>query len=272
MSTDAGHPDNAALADFDGGTLRADQAATISAHLSHCPACARRLQAFDVTRRELHGLADPPLPDRYANRIASAVRAEQAARPVRPRLLTRWHGGAAALAAAAVVVLFVVGVVVVYNGGSHSKQTAADKAAGGVRQIASAPRIESTGRNYTAPTMNADVAALLTTKSISAGSNSITGGAPATPAPTNAPQASTSRSLSFSSILQAYRDPAYLERCLLSLEAGPTAVAVDVAYYNRQPSAIIVVPSPGHPARLDVFVVPPNCDPNQVKFFHVPRP
>jgi hypothetical protein len=267
MSTDAGHPDNAALADFDGGVLGADQATQISAHISLCPTCARRLQAFDTTRRALHGLAEPPLPDSYANRIAAAVRAEQAARPVRPRLLSRWHGGAAALAAAAVVVLFVVGAVVGFNSGSHSKQTAANKPAGGARRIASGPQIQSTGRNYTAATMGTNVAALLATKAISA-----TGGSAATPSPARAPQESTAQSLSLSAILQSYRDPAYLERCLSTLEAGPTAFAVDIAYFNRQPSAIIVVPATGHPNLLDVFVVPPNCNPNQVKFFRVPRP
>ena len=266
MSTDAGHPDNAALADFDGGVLDADQAATISAHIAACQSCAQRVQAFDATRRDLHELANPPVPDQYANRISAALRSEVAARPVKPRLLARWHGGAAALAAAAVVVLFVVGAVVVWGESSPSHQEAAKRSTGAAPGSAGATRIESTRRDYTARTMSSDVAMLLTT------SSPVSGGLAATPSPASAPQESAAQTDALSTALQSYRNPAFLQRCLLSLEAGPTALAVDVAYYNNQASAVIVVPAPSHTDRLDVFVVPTNCDPNQVKFFRVPRP
>ena len=55
----------------------------------------------------------------------------------------------------------------------------------------------------------------------------------------------------------------------------PTPLVVDVAKFDGQPATVIVLPTADEANRLDVYVVGPDCGPDDAKVLHfarVPRP
>jgi hypothetical protein len=98
--------------------------------------------------------------------------------------------------------------------------------------------------------------------------------APATDGPTPEAEAlSTSGDL-----LAAFRaDAAQRSGCVTFLADGQSVrtVAVDVGYFNQQPSVLVVLAFPSSPAMLDAYVVDPGCsaDGAEIRYFvRVSRP
>ena len=51
-----------------------------------------------------------------------------------------------------------------------------------------------------------------------------------------------------------------LADCVTELAGGPaTPLAVDLATFDGQPAAVVLLPGIGGPGRVDVWVVPPDC-------------
>ena len=49
-------------------------------------------------------------------------------------------------------------------------------------------------------------------------------------------------------------------------------MAVDLASYEGQPAAVVLLPTPDDPGTVDVFVVKPECPPGEFLYFvRVPR-
>jgi hypothetical protein len=64
-----------------------------------------------------------------------------------------------------------------------------------------------------------------------------------------------------------------LATCAAGLAGGPvTPVAVDLAKYEGQPAAVLLLPTPDDPASVDVYVVKPTCPTGEFLYFaRVPR-
>lgn len=81
MTAPARHPDPEQLAAFAAGEPEVLDPLIIQAHLDVCSVCAADVQALHALDSELAALAEPALPAGLAERLAAAVRAENAAHP-----------------------------------------------------------------------------------------------------------------------------------------------------------------------------------------------
>jgi hypothetical protein len=265
------HLDLDQLAELDEGLLGPEGATRASEHLATCPECRQQQLRLESARAEL-AAAPPvgPVPDDVADRLDAALSA--AAHPVAssahpgsgtvvPVTARRSPvGGMRWLQAAAVLVLLlaVVGIGVSAvgggdsaGGGSGGGSTAADSsAAGNLAGTAQVP-VQQTGTHYTASDLGRQVQHLVSTKRA------------AVPGP-EAAGAPAARSLS----------GARLTSCLRGLQ-DTHPLAVDLASFDGQPAAVVVLRTPGDPKHVDAWVVAPSCSASnaQVKdFLRVPRP
>lgn len=81
MTAPARHPDPEQLAAFAAGEPEVLDPLIIQAHLDVCSVCAADVRALDELDAELAALAEPELPAGLAQRLTTAVRAENAAHP-----------------------------------------------------------------------------------------------------------------------------------------------------------------------------------------------
>jgi len=191
--------------------------------------------------------------------------------------------GLAGLAAAAAVVLLVGGVVAgalhLRNGGDAHSQTSAGNSGGAT--LAAPPHTYATthsGADYTKASLAAAIPALIGSPAgaphaaplYNSGSDQAVAGTagspapPAPPAPTSAAGASEAKSglTSLSVMDPLAQQPAVLFACIAALSgsrSGAVPLAVDIARFNDRPAAVIVLPSPGHPADVEAWVVGPGC-------------
>jgi hypothetical protein len=281
------HLDADALADLEEGLLDRDHVASARAHVAGCPRCRAELAALTDVRERLAAAAEveamPPDVVARLDQALAAVAAEPASTavtrsviPLRepqrssPRGL-RW------LQAAAVVVLILAGGAVAVSAlrGSDDnsvKDTSASTGSAGGRAAADAGSypVTASGRHWTKASVEAGVPQLLTgtlsptlpPSSFSAQDN----GSGAAEAP---------RALAGVPAARLAGGPA-LADCVTELAGGPaTPLAVDLATFDGQPAAVVLLPGIGGPGRVDVWVVPPDCGQGKGQFLYyanVPRP
>lgn len=276
------HLDSDALADLEEGLLDRDHVASARAHVAGCPRCQAELAALTGVRERLAAAADVgPMPADVVARLDQAlagVAAEPASTavtrsviPLRepqrssPRGL-RW------LQAAAVVVLILAGGAVAVsalrgadndNGGTASSAAGAGTADKRVPGAAGSYPVTASGRHWTKQSVTAGVPQLL------AGTLS-----PALPPSSFAAQDDTSGSASAPRELAGVPaarlagGPA-LADCVTELAGGPaTPLAVDLATFDGQPAAVVLLPGIGGPGRVDVWVVPPDCAQGKGQFLY----
>jgi hypothetical protein len=274
------HLDADALADLDEGLLDRDHMASARAHVAGCPQCRAELAALTGVRERLAAAAEvAPMPDEVAARLDRAL-AEVATEPAStavtrsviplreprrssPRGL-RW------LQAAAVVVLVLAGGAVAVSAlrGSDNDNfaTSSGTAGGKADQRAAADGgypVTASGRHWTKESVTAGVPQLL------AGTLS-----PALPPSSVSAQGDTSGSVAAPRELAGVPasrlagGPA-LADCVTELAGGPaTPLAVDLATFDGQPAAVVLLPGIGGPGRVDVWVVPPDCAQGKGQFLY----
>jgi hypothetical protein len=74
------HYSDDSLASFVGDALKPRKAARIGAHLVQCPSCQRRIDTLKAVPSLLANVAFPPMPERMASRIETALASEASAR------------------------------------------------------------------------------------------------------------------------------------------------------------------------------------------------
>jgi hypothetical protein len=246
---------------------------------------------------------DVPMPDDVVRRINAAVVAERVAStlPDSPAALVDAEDGAVPAAAgtatvtvlpsaeerrgpsyagltkllavaAAVVVVVGVGAIIKNNGGlSTGASTSAgassapeDAAAGGG---SSGKTVNATGLDYSATALAGQVRDLV------AGTPQVAtpvSGGDSSSGPT--PQGSGTRSSAYT-----LADRGVLAACVTSLTGGTSVepVVVDEGSYGGKPAQIVVLPTEGDPASLDVWVVAPGCgtgpEPTVLEFQRIAR-
>jgi hypothetical protein len=280
------HLDADALADLDEGLLDRDHVASARAHVAGCPRCRAELAALTGVRERLAAAAEvEPMPAEVVARLDRAlagVAAEPASTavtrsviPLRepPRSSPR---GLRWLQAAAVVVLILAGGAVAVSAlrGSDngSFKDSGGGTAGSADQRAAAPGsypVTASGRHWTKASVEAGVPQLL------AGTLSPTLPPSGFAAEDNANGSVAPRELAGVPAARLAGGPA-LADCVTELAGGPaTPLAVDLATFDGQPAAVVLLPGIGGPGRVDVWVVPPDCAQGKGQFLYyanVPRP
>ena len=276
------HPDLDTLADLQEGLLPPTPAAAVSDHLVQCPACRTDFAALGEIPGRLAGAADVgAMPDELASRLDEALAAEPRTASVtitplaaaRRNRLTR-DNRVLQLAAAVVLVLAATGIGISALQDRAGDTTAADRASAGddSRELADgAVPVLSTGADYTQASVAAAVPRLLAADGPKVMAN------PEADAPTRAADTTDSgydARLSEGSALSA---------CVTAITDDPdtpvvempTPLVVDVAKFDGKAATVIVLPTAGDATRLDVYVVGPDCGPDDAKVLHfarVPRP
>jgi hypothetical protein len=273
------HLDADALADLDEGLLDRDHLASARAHAAGCPQCRAELAALTGVRERLAAAAEvEPMPAAVVARLDRAL-ADVATEPAStavtrsiipmrepqrssPRGL-RW------LQAAAVVVLILAGGAVAVSalrGSDNNDVATSGSAAGKADQRAAADGtypVTASGRHWTKESVTAGVPQLLagtlgpTLPPSSFSAQDDTSGSATAP-----------RELAGVPAARLAGGPA-LADCVTELAGGPaTPLAVDLATFDGQPAAVVLLPGIGGPGRVDVWVVPPDCAQGKGQFLY----
>lgn len=283
------HVDPEALADLQEGLLDPPAAAAAEGHLVGCRDCRGQLARFEEIRHRL-AAAEPvgPLPDDLAERLDQALAAAAtepgstaASRTVIPmrspqRATAR---GMRLLQAAAVLVLVFAGGALGVSAldGLGNDSTSNDSAAGGAGDTGSSATkpdasfpVSISGRDWTAATLQQDAPRLAAGDLVPSQAGRLSSGGSGA-----APEASdgAARELADAPASRlAGGQP--LASCAAGLAGAPvTPVAVDLARYEGEPAAVLVLPTTDDPSALDVFVVEPACPTGSFLYFaRVQRP
>jgi hypothetical protein len=302
-----GHLDDDTLADLHEDLLAPAAARSAGDHLAGCAVCADRADRL----ARLPGLladagATGPVPVEVATGIDAALSAEAVSagapgtRTVTPLVPERRRSpaGMRVLQAAAVLVLVLAGVGLALSalggGGGGDASTAGDAgadAAGGSSERSGALGqfpLTVSGRAWTGTSLTEAVPDLLAARlappvdaqslrESAAGSDTSRTDAPddegtddgaddgdeetGTPAPAAAPAGAR----------RLASGPALAE-CVAALADGPvTPLAVDLATWEGDPAAVILLPTPDDPATLDLWVVAPDCSAADAKVRYFAR-
>jgi hypothetical protein len=290
MTSDTGHVPAEVLADAAEGLLPAAEQSAVDEHLSHCTDCRQVAVDLRDIPTLLAAAPSPPMPDDVAMRIEAALQAEPPltastpreaittpARARRTRRMPVWIGAAAA------AVLGVTGAVLGLRAldAPESSTSSISGAALEADRAAEAPdatlAAPPDSRDYTADTLDERVQALVRTGD----ADDSTAGDGREAAPGTLPGSGTSGEAAApgqdESSLGALGTPAGLAACIEALtgRTGVTPLAVDVATYEGQPAAILVLPDPTDDAFLDVRVVGAGCSADNddvIAATRVPRP
>jgi hypothetical protein len=291
------------LADLQAGLLHDRAERPTREHLVTCPACRADLEVLAAIPDRLAAAGSvEPIPADVASRLDAALAAAASAAPDVAATPTgvpslgatathrRDRSGPRGLrllqAAAAVVVVLGLGALAVsaIHGGSQDGAGTAGGASSD--RAASAPKsaavpVTASGRNWTPSTLAAAAPALASgtfgpalsqydSARKTAASSTSSATAPASPTPAaglvNSSAAGPAARLS---------DPDALRACVTNLNDGDQTMqplAVDLARWQGQPAAVLVFPTVGDPASLDVYVVAPDCPTGLfLNFARVPR-
>jgi len=230
----------------------------------------RDYAARDLTAEGLRVFThfDPRIQRRVEQGIAHVLGRIEAERKLAPGTLQ----------AAAVVVLLLGGIGVVLsaiqNTGRDAGSTATETSAGG--GVEAAPKtteggypVTASGRNWSAETV-VDAVPEIVAGTVGPPAESPAadqgGGSDSTPDTKD-----SARVLSSAGRLASGEE---LARCVGNLNLGPvTPLAVDLARWEGNPAAVIVLPTPDDPSTADLFVVTPACPAGEFLYFaRVPRP
>jgi hypothetical protein len=274
------HLDADALADLDEGLLDRDHMASARAHVAGCPQCRAELAALTGVRERLAATAEvEPMPadviarlDRALADVATEPASTAVTRSVIPLRQPQRSAprGLRWLQAAAVVVLVLAGGAVAVSAlrGSDNDSfgTTSGSAAGKADQRAAADGsypVTASGRHWTKESVTAGVPQLLagtlspTLPPSSFSAQDDTSGSAAAP-----------RELAGVPAARLAGGPA-LADCVTELAGGPaTPLAVDLATFDGQPAAVVLLPGIGGPGRVDVWVVPPDCAQGKGQFLY----
>lgn len=283
------HVDPDVLADLQEGLLDGPAADAATAHLADCPTCRGDLAALDEVRDLLAGAPDVgPVPADLVDRLDLAL-AGAAAEPalsvasttVVPLRAPETKGprGMRVLQMAAVLVLIfaggALGVSALLNAGGGSSEdagTTASDAGGDSSDSAGAATfpVTATGRDWT-PEALREAAPGLASGALAPAAVGQLASPPATDDDSTSSGNAEERSRSFADAPagRLAGGPA-LADCATELAGGPVApVAVDLASYEGQPAAVLLLPTPDDPSTVDVYVVKPECPPGE--FLHFVR-
>jgi hypothetical protein len=270
------HLDADALADLDEGLLDRDHMASARAHVAGCPQCRAELAALTGVRERLAAAAEvEPMPaavvarlDRALADVATEPASTAVTRSVIPLREPQRSAprGLRGLQAAAVVVLVLAGGAVAVSAlrGSDNNDvaTSSGSAAGKADQRAAADGtypVTASGRHWTKESVTAGVPQLLagTLPPSSFSAQDDTSGSATAP-----------RELAGVPAARLAGGPA-LADCVTELAGGPaTPLAVDLATFDGQPAAVVLLPGIGGPGRVDVWVVPPDCAQGKGQFLY----
>ena len=280
-----------ALAELDEGI--AGDADALRRHLDGCAECRERAGQLRATRALLSALPPAQMPADVAARVDAALAAEPApsAAPgfggggtIVPMNARRpwWRSPNFAAAAASVAVLALAAALLVGHFDSAktstgSKAATTDGAAAGPNASSVVPVVKqwASGANYTPANRIA-----LATRDVLLPPQGFTPSSPV-PAPTVSTAAPTRPSGLAASTKPSYtlaelRNPATVVLCASLLVGHPVLpLAIDYAYYNGTPAAILVVPGISDPARYWTgYVIPTACSDNvaDIAYFQIPRP
>ncbi|MGH8892062.1 MAG: hypothetical protein ACRDWY_01945 [Actinomycetes bacterium] len=274
---DRGHLTAETAADLQEGLLDARQTMAAQAHLLACPRCAAMTEHLAAVPALLRDAGDVgALPPDVSARIDQALGSAARAVPVTPiQREPRPPLGMRILQAAAVLVVLLAGVGIAVSSlqgnGSDAGNTAADSAGQAAKEGASEDAgypVTASGRNWSAETVVEAVPDLVagdfpalarTLRDTASGGGGDDSGA-------EKPQLSAAGGAS----RLAGGPP--LADCVTALNDGPvTPVAVDIATWQGQPAAVIVLPTPDDPATLDTWVVEPDCSQADAKVLYFAR-
>ncbi len=285
MTTNVEHLELDRIADLQEGLLDEGQATQARAHLADCDQCRSEAAALLDLRARLAAVVTDPMPDDVVARLDAALVDEARAEPTlaEPTLAERRtvtplrarrpqrqpSSGSRLLSAAAAAALLLAGVAVAVSflsrsgGNDSTSSTAATKQSG--RDDSVSPEaggrypVLSSGTDYTAKTVAAAVPRLLS--------------APAT-APSALPQPSSkgqsradaqaspgASSAAPEGLADRLSGGPALADCLAELTgtSGAQPLAVDLATFDGKPATVILLPTRGDPAKVDVQVVGPGC-------------
>jgi hypothetical protein len=259
----------------------------VGVHVADCEECRRLLEGMRAVRGLLRaeGARVPELPADLDDRLAAAVARASAeregtivpiasAREGRQRTgdrVPRWLTAAAGLA---VLAGAAVASSQLFDGEGSDSVTSTEAGAGQAESAddALAGLTRASGTDYRPDELATQVDALLA--GTAAAELDATAGGDGTAetrsgaAPTDAPLADSELRAS------PLADPAGLAACLAELDAaGQVPLAVDVATWEGQPAAVIVLPDPSGGDTLQVWVVGPRCgvDGDQLLHFQAVR-
>ncbi|HEX7186732.1 MAG TPA: hypothetical protein VF423_00785 [Actinomycetes bacterium] len=281
---DGGHLDLDTLADLQEGLLDPPTARAAERHLRDCARCSDDLDELRTVPARLAAADDAGgMPDDVVARLDSALATEglaagaSGARTVTPVTPIgaghRSPFGMRILQAAAVIVLLLAGTGIALSalGGGDSANTdagGADSTAG--RAAEKAPGsypVTASGRNWGAETLPVAVPELVDgtlAPTVTAQRDNAGDDEPSDDA--RAPQL-----LSESDAARLAGGPPLAE-CVTALNDGPiTPLAVDLASWQGQPAAVIVLPTPDDPATVDAWVVAPDCSQADARVLHFAR-
>lgn len=286
-STDRSHLSAETVAELDDGVLDAREALAAQAHLLDCRRCSGLRARLSEVSGLLAGHGEVgPLPPDVAARLDEALAAEAPAAEApagpaeRPTPATtartvlehtpRPPFGMRMLQVAAVLVVLVAGVgigVGALRGGSEDAGTtasgAADNAGSGEKSApAGSFPVTASGRNWSPDSVVAAVPRLVagslpSAVELRASQQEDAGG--------EAPELTARDSARL-----AGGPP--LAECVTALNDGPvTPLAVDLASWQGQPAAVVVLPTPDDPATVDTWVVAPDCSQADAKVLYFAR-
>lgn len=269
-SVNGGHLSPDTLADLAEGLLDAREALAARGHLVGCAQCSARQNRLAEVSRVLADHSDAgALPPEVAARLDDALAAEATSTGTPGRASVRSPFGMRVLQAAAAVVLLLagvgVGVSALQGGGSeNSEQTTAGDAGGGAAaERASAFTVTASGRNWSADTVVEAVPQLV------AGSFPA---AESAPAAEGGSEDSGAAPRLLSEDLGRLAGGPPLADCVTALADGPaTPLAVDLASWQGNPAAVIVLPTPDDPTTVDTWVVDPACSQADAQVLHFAR-
>jgi len=284
------HVDPDVLADLQEGLLDGPAADAATAHLAGCATCRGDLAALDEIRYLLAGAPDVgPVPADLVDRLDLAL-AGAAAEPA-PSVAsttvvplrapeTKGPRGMRVLQVAAVLVLIfaggALGVSALLNAGGGSSNdagtTSSEAGGDGSTDMADAATfpVTATGRDWT-PEALQEAAPGLASGALAPTAVGQLASPPAADGDSKSSgnEEERSRALADAPAGRLAGGPA-LADCATGLAGEPVApVAVDLASFEGQPAAVLLLPTPDDPGTVDVYVVKPECPPGE--FLHFAR-
>ncbi len=285
----SGHPDLDTLAELQEGLLARDEQRRVRRHVATCAACSDALGTLEATQALLAALPPVTVPDDVAARLDAALAEVRTSEPapvlgaatvVPAPARRRWwrSSGLASGAAAAAVVLFVTAVVAnaALRAPHRHPATSPGATPAPTPSAAATFAATSSGRNYTAATLAADVPVLLGASAAAAPSapnrTTDTGGQTSGSGPSLSARAPAPPAVPAP---EALMRPQRLVDCVAALTGRPagavTPLAADLGSFQGKPAAVIVLPTANRPALVDVWVVGRGCNASDQEFIYFLR-